>query len=75
MDDRDNVHWVSWVHVKRALTLRHAMTICKSQSCTIAGHVRIVPGRRPGLVSRHFGLSHLLVAASRATSLANLSIE
>ena len=57
------------------LTLRHAMTVHKSQSRTLEGRVHICPGSRPGHVSPFFSLKHLLVAASRATHLANLSIE
>ena len=60
---------------KGCLTLRHAMTVHKSQSRSIQGHVRIVPGARPGHVSHHWSLNHLLVAASRATALSKLSIE
>ena len=36
---------------------------------------KIVATMANGAEARHFGLPHLLVAASRATSLANLSIE
>ena len=60
---------------KSCLALRHAMTVHKAQSRTIEGHVRIVPGRGPGQVSHHWTLNHLLVGASRATALPNLSIE
>ena len=59
----------------KVLTLRHAMTVHKSQSRTLEGRVHICPGSRPGHVSHFFTLKHLLVAASRATHLANLSIE
>ena len=57
------------------LTLRHAMTVHKSQSRTLHGHVRLCPGARPGHVHAFWTLTHLLVAASRATSIHNLSIE
>ena len=66
---------VSLEKAARCLTLRHAMTIHKSQSRTLQGHVRICPGRGPGHVAPHFTINHLLVAASRATSIANLSME
>ena len=59
----------------KSLTLRHAMTVHKSQSRTLAGHVRICPGSRPGHVAPHWSMNHLLVVASRATALANLSME
>ena len=59
----------------KVLTLRHAMTVHKSQSRTLEGHVRICPGRRPGHVSQYWTLRHLLTAASRAVTIANLSIE
>ena len=51
------------------------MTVHKSQSRTLKGHVRICPGSRPGHVAPHWSMNHLLVAASRATALANLSME
>ncbi len=57
------------------LTARHAMTVHKSQSRTLQGHVRICPGKKPGHVSPYWTLRHLLVAASRATDLAKLSIQ
>ena len=57
------------------LTLRHAMTVHKSQSRTLEGHVRICPGARPGHISHHWTVRHLLVAASRSTSISKLSME
>ena len=60
---------------KAVLTARHAMTVHKSQSRTLQGHVHICPGKKPGHVSPYWSLKHLLVAASRATDLSNLSIE
>ena len=74
-DDRGDEVVVSLEKAATCLTLRHAMTVHKSQSRTLEGHVRICPGARPGHVSHHWSLNHLLVAASRATALANLSIE
>ena len=65
---------LSYEKAARCLTLRHAMTIHKSQSRTL-GRVYICPGNKPGEVSPHFTLRHLLVAASRATCIENLSIE
>ena len=59
----------------KVLTLRHAMTVHKSQSRTLEGRVHICPGSKPGHVSQFWTLGHLLVAASRATHLTNLSIE
>ena len=59
----------------KVLTLRHAMTVHKSQSRTLEGRVHICPGSKPGHVSQFWTLKHLLVAASRATHLTNLSIE
>ena len=59
---------------KTVVQLRHAMTVHKSQSKTIQGHVHICPGRRPGHVSQYWTLRHLLTAASRAVSIENLSI-
>ena len=59
----------------KVLTLRHAITIHKSQSRTLEGRVHICPGSEPGALSPFFTLQHLLVAASRATSIENLSIE
>ena len=66
---------ISFEKAAKCLALRHAMTIHKSQSRTLHGHVRICPGKKPGHVSPYFTLKHLLVAASRATDLANLSME
>ena len=60
---------------KAVLTARHAMTVHKSQSRTLQGHVHICPGKKPGHESPYWSLKHLLVAASRATDLSNLSIE
>ena len=74
-DERGDEVVVSLEKAAKCLTLRHAMTVHKSQSRTLEGHVRICPGARPGHVSHHWSLNHLLVAASRATALANLSIE
>ena len=66
---------LSYDKAAKVLTLRHAMTVHKSQSRTVDGHVRICPGNKPGHVSPYWSLKHLLVAASRARSLTNLSIE
>ena len=74
-DDQKNELCLPLEKAAKCLALRHAMTVHKSQSRTIEGHVRVVPGRRPGHVSHHWTLNHLLVAASRSTALANLSIE
>ena len=74
-DDRGDEVVVSLEKAATCLTLRHAMTVHKSQSRTLQGHVRICPGARPGHVAPHWSLNHLLVAASRATTLANLSME
>ena len=74
-DDRGDEVVVSFERAAKSLTLRHAMTVHKSQSRTLEGHVRICPGSRPGHVAPHWSLNHLLVAASRATALANLSME
>ena len=74
-DDQNCVVSLPLEKAKGCLTLRHAMTVHKSQSRSIQGHVRIVPGARPGHVSHHWSLNHLLVAASRATALSKLSIE
>ena len=74
-DDRGVEAVVSLEKAAKTLTLRHAMTVHKSQSRTLEGHVRICPGSRPGHVAPHWSLNHLLVAASRATALANLSME
>ena len=74
-DDRGVEVVVSFEKAAKCLTLRHGMTVHKSQSRTLLGHVRICPGSRPGHVAPHWSLNHLLVAASRATALANLSME
>ena len=66
---------LSYEKAAKVLTLRHAMTVHKSQSRTLDGHVHICPGHKPGHVSPYWSLKHLLVAASRARSLTNLSIE
>ena len=66
---------LSYEKAAKVLTLRHAMTVHKSQSRTLDGHVHICPGNKPGHVSPYWSLKHLLVAASRARSLTNLSIE
>ena len=75
IDDQSSEVSLPLEKAKSCLALRHAMTVHKAQSRTIGGHVRIVPGRGPGHVSHHWTLNHLLVAASRATALSNLSIE
>ena len=75
MDEKSNLVQLSFEKAARLLTLRHAMTVHKSQSRTISGHVRICPGRRPGHVSPFWTMNHLLVAASRATHINLLSIE
>ena len=74
-DEKSNVLAMSFQRAGHLLTLRHAMTVHKSQSRTISGHVRICPGRRPGDVSKYWSMNHLLVAASRATHINLLSIE
>ena len=66
---------LSWEHAKATITLAHAMTIHKSQSRALEGHVRICPGNEPGHVHLFFSRNHLLVAASRARGVRNLSIE
>ena len=66
---------LSWEHAKATITLAHAMTIHKSQSRTLEGHVRICPGSAPGHVHHFFSRNHLLVAASRARGVQMLSIE
>lgn len=66
---------LSWCQAKEAVTLAHAMTIHKSQSRTLEGHVRICPGNEPGHVHFFFSRNHLLVAASRARGINMLSIE
>ena len=66
---------LSYEQAAKVLALRHAMTIHKSQSRTLEGRVHICPGSEPGAVSPYLTLQHLLVAASRATSIENLSIE
>ena len=53
----------------------YALTVHKSQSKTIEGHVRLCPGKEPGHVSRYWTLRHLLVGASRARSVKHLSIR
>ena len=73
-DDKNMPVTLSLEKAKSCLQLRYALTVHKSQSKTIAGHVRLCPGRAPGHVSRHWTLRHLLVGASRARSIANLSI-
>ena len=74
-DERGEEVVVTLEKAAKCLCLRHAMTVCKSQSRTLSGHVRLCPGARPGHVSQYWSLNHLLVGASRATALANLSIE
>ena len=66
---------LSYEKAAKVLTLRHAMTVHKSQSRTLQGRVHICPGSKPGHVSQFWTLKHLLVAASRATHLTYLSIE
>ena len=73
LSDRKNQ--LPYNKAEKLLTLRHAMTVHKSQSRTLPGRVHICPGSKPGHVSMRWTLNHLLVAASRATHLANLSIE
>ena len=74
-DERGEEVVVPLEKAAKCLTLRHAMTVYKSQSRTLQGHVRLCPGARPGHVSQHWSMNHLLVGASRATALSNLSIE
>ena len=75
LDDKDIPIDITLEKAKSCLQLRHALTVHKSQSKTIEGHVRICPGKAPGHVSPYWSLSHLLVAASRARSVELLSIE
>ena len=75
MDDRNDAVSLPLEKAAACLTLRHAMTVHKSQSRTLQGHVRICPGARPGHVSHFWSMNHLLVAASRATALAMLSMD
>ena len=75
LDDKDIPVTITLEKAKSCLQLRHAMTVHKSQSKTIEGHVRICPGKVPGHVSHYWTLRHLLVAASRARSIKLLSIE
>ena len=75
LDDKDNPIDITLEKAKTCLQLRHALTVHKSQSKTIEGHVRICPGKAPGHVSPYWSLRHLLVAASRARSIQLLSIE
>ena len=75
LSERDQKVCLSYEQAAKVLSLRHAMTVHKSQSRTLPGRVHICPGSRPGHVGVHWTLNHLLVAASRATHLANLSIE
>ena len=75
LDDKDIPVVLGFEKAKSCLQLRHAMTVHKSQSKTIEGHVRICPGKAPGHVSHYWTLRHLLVAASRARSTKLLSIE
>ena len=75
LDDRKEQVFVLWPVVAKSLALGYAITIMKSQSLTLPGHVRICPGFFPGQVHTHFSTNHLLVAASRATALDKLSIE
>ena len=42
---------LSYEKAAKVLTLRHAMTVHKSQSRTLDGHVHICPGNKPGHVS------------------------
>ena len=74
MDDRENPVVLTMAQAKTVVQLRHAMTVHKSQSKTIQGHVHICPGRRPGHVSPYWTIRHLLTAASRSVSIENLSI-
>ena len=75
LDDRENSLELTMAQAKVVVQLRHAMTVHKSQSKTIQGHVHICPGRRPGHVSPYWSLRHLLTAASRSVSIENLSSE
>ena len=75
LSEREEKIQLPYEKAGKTLTLRHAMTVHKSQSRTLHGHVRICPGSCPGHVHAFWTLTHLLVAASRATSIHNLSIE
>ena len=75
ISEREEEVVLSYEAAAKVLALRHAMTVHKSQSRTLEGRVHICPGSEPGSVSPYFTLQHLLVAASRATSIENLSIE
>ena len=70
LSEREEKIQLPYEKAGKTLTLRHAMTVHKSQSRTLQGHVHICPGSKPGHVSVHWTLNHLLVAASRATHLA-----
>ena len=74
LDDKNTPIAISLEKAKSCLQLRYALTVHKSQSKTIDGHVRLCPGREPGHVSRHWTIRHLLVGASRARSITKLSI-
>ena len=74
-DDRGLAISLSLEKAKSCLQLRYALTVHKSQSKTIEGHVRLCPGKEPGHVSRYWTLRHLLVGASRARSVKHLSIQ
>ena len=74
IDDKNKPVSISMEKAKSCLQLRYALTVHKAQGKTIEGHVRLCPGREPGHVDRHWSIRHLLVGASRATSIANLSI-
>ena len=74
IDDKNTPVVISLEKAKSCLQLRYALTVHKSQSKTIDGHVRLCPGREPGHVSRHWTIRHLLVGASRARSITKLSI-
>ena len=75
LDDKKKEVVITLEKAKSCLQLRHAMTVHKSQSKTLEGHVRICPGKAPGHVSHYWTLRHLLVAASRARTTELLSIE
>ena len=75
LDDKKKEVIITLEKAKSCLQLRHAMTVHKSQSKTLEGHVRICPGKAPGHVSHYWTLRHLLVAASRARTTELLSIE
>ena len=75
IDDREKPISLSLEKAKSCLQLRYALTVHKSQSKTIEGHVRLCPGKEPGHVSRYWTLRHLLVGASRARSVKHLSIR